>query len=694
MKTFKLLPVSAAVLGALCANVVLAEESVTLDTVTVTDNQGLKVKSNIVTTQIKDESVETDLRGLFKNEPSIAMAGGTSTSTFLYLRGMGQNSIDVKVDNAYSDGQIHYHQSRHMLDPSMVKIVSVQKGAGSASAGIGQTNGAIVAKTIDAEDLLKNSSNPNIGAKISTGISSNHEHNYGLSLFGKNDTADFVVSGNRVKASDYEAGRGFINAIDSTNRVPYSAMDKHSYLVKVGVNLNKHRFVLSHMNDEHHGQRTVREEFSADASLPQGGLSLRGQSPKDRKMTVRNTNLEWKAKDLGFVQEANANVYNLVHGRWSEDDSGNGYAGGNRNPVGVATKTKIDTVGANLNLDSHIAEHLLVKYGVNYRQQEVKPNTFFRNGLVNQQKRDVGFYVEGITDIIDKVTLTTGLRYDHFNFKGMDGKKASDGTFNPSVGIIYEPIQYLSFSASHNYATRSPRMADAILSQGNRGVVSIGSNTKAEKARNTEIGFNFNNGTFGLEGSYFWQNINDALVRSDARVASHVCEESERCYSEHINDGKIKNKGYELSGSYHYQGLTARLGVAHSKPRFYGNKFKADPDYASVIGRTWTASLAYRFEKPNLELAIHHRHIEGVKKEDNIFVIQDTVTPATAGKDGYRLTDITANWKPFGTDKMNVNFAVNNVSNKKYRSHAQRGSVSTALYGAGREYRVGMNYTF
>lgn len=693
MRNFKLLPLSAAVLSALCATSVLANSTETLDTITVTDRQGLKVKSDVVTTAKKDESVETDLRGLFKNEPAIAMGGGTSTSTFLYLRGMGQNSVDVKVDNAYSDSQIHYHQSRHMLDPALVKIVAVQKGAGSASAGIGQTNGAIVAKTVDAEDLLKNSSNPNFGAKVSTGISSNHEHNYGLSLFGKNDTADFVIAGNRVKASDYEAGKGFKNGIDGSNRVPFSAMDKKSYLVKVGVNAANHRFVLSHMNDEHHGIRTVREEFSAENT---GRLGLVKQFPKDRKMTVSNTNLEWTAKNLAFAQEIQANVYHLVHSRWSEDDSGNGYAGGSQNPTGVATKVKVDTIGANLNLDSRLTDYILLKYGVNYRNQEVKPARHFEK-ITNQEKRDVGLYVEGLTDIVNKVTLTTGLRYDHFTYKAMDGKKVSDGAFNPSIGIIYEPVQHLSLSASHNYATRSPRMQDALLSHGyrnNGGTVSIADNTKAEQARNTEIGFNYDNGTIGVEGSYFWQNIKDALVRTDSRAGNHCPASAPKCYSELFNGGTIKNRGYELSGFYKYNGLTARLGVAHSKPRFYGNKFKADPDYASVIGRTWTASLSYQFDEPNLEIGIHHRHIESVKKEDNIFVIKDMVTPATAGKQGYKITDITANWKPFGNDKMNVNFAINNITNEKYQSHAQRGGITTALYGAGREYRVGVNYTF
>lgn len=203
MKKFKLLPLSAVVLSALSVSSAFAEnkEVTTLDTINVTDNQGLKVQTNVVTTQKKDESVETDLRGLLKNEPAIDIGGGNGTSQYLYIRGMGQNSIDVKVDNAYSDSQIHYHQGRHMLDPALVKIVSVQKGAGSASAGIGQTNGAVIAKTLDALDLLKNS-DKNVGAKLGTGFSTNHAHNFNATLFGKGEIFDVLVSGNLVKESN------------------------------------------------------------------------------------------------------------------------------------------------------------------------------------------------------------------------------------------------------------------------------------------------------------------------------------------------------------------------------------------------------------------------------------------------------------------------------------------------------------
>ena len=58
---------------------------------------------------------------------------------------------------------------------------------------------------------------------------------------------------------------------------------------------------------------------------------------------------------------------------------------------------------------------------------------------------------------------------------------------------------------------------------------------------------------------------------------------------------------------------------------------------------------------------------------------------------GYGVNDIFANWKPLGKDTLNVNFAVNNVFNKFYYPHSQRGET---LPGIGRDVRLSVNYRF
>ena len=567
-----------------------AKESVTLDTVTVKgDRQGSKIRTNIVTLQQKDENTATDLRALLKDEPAIDFGGGNGSSQFLTLRGMGQNSVDIKVDNAYSDSQMLYHQGRFIIDPALVKIVSVQKGAGSASAGIGATNGAIITKTVDAEDLLKGL-DKNWGVRLNSGYASNDGVSYGASVFGKAGNFDGLFSYSRNDEKDYKPGKGYTNS-NGGKTVPFSALDKRSYLAKIGANFGDHRLVLS------------------------------------------------------------------------------------------------ETKGANFNLDSRIGENTLIKYGVNYRHQEIKPPVFFNPALSNPKKSDAGIYAEAIHDIGD-FTLTGGLRYDHFNIKTHDGKSVSDGTVNPSFGVIWQPHEHWNLSASHNYASRSPRLYDAMRQHGRRNAItSIADGTKAERARNTEIGFNYNNGSFAANGSYFWQKIKDAVAGPQQR--HDAAGNPIAGVREIVNAGYIKNHGYELGASYRTGGLLAKVGVSHSKPRIYDthpeNLLSANPEFAVQTGRTWTTSLSYRFQNPNLEIGWRGRYLQ---KASGSVLVRDK---GEVKRKGYGVNDIFANWKPLGKDTLNVNFAVNNVFNKFYYPHSQRGET---LPGIGRDVRLSVNYRF
>ena len=656
-----------------------AKESVTLDTVTVKgDRQGSKIKTNIVTLQQKDENTATDLRGLLKDEPAIDFGGGNGSSQFLTLRGMGQNSVDIKVDNAYSDSQMLYHQGRFIIDPALVKIVSVQKGAGSASAGIGATNGAIITKTVDAEDLLKGL-DKNWGVRLNSGYASNDGVSYGASVFGKAGNFDGLFSYSHNDEKDYKPGKGYTNS-NGGKTVPYSGLDKRSYLAKIGATFGDHRLVLSHMNDQHRGIRTVREEFT---STNDPRLTLARQAPTYRETSLSNTNLAWTANNLGFVEKLDANAYIMKNERYSADDSKNGYAGNLPGP----NTTVIETKGANFNLDSRIGENTLIKYGVNYRHQEIKPPVFFNPALSNPKKSDAGIYAEAIHDIGD-FTLTGGLRYDHFDIKTHDGKSVSDGTVNPSFGVIWQPHEHWNLSASHNYASRSPRLYDAMRQHGRRNAItSIADGTKAERARNTEIGFNYNNGNFAANGSYFWQKIKDAVAGPQQR--HDAAGNPIAGVREIVNAGYIKNHGYELGASYRTGGLLAKVGVSHSKPRIYDthpeNLLSANPEFAVQTGRTWTTSLSYRFQNPNLEIGWRGRYLQ---KASGSVLVRDK---GEVKRKGYGVNDIFANWKPLGKDTLNVNFAVNNVFNKFYYPHSQRGET---LPGIGRDVRLSVNYRF
>ena len=628
--------------------------------------KGANLSTHRVTTQKIDESTDTDLKGLLFNEPSIGFGGGNGTSQWVNIRGLGQDQIDFKVDDAYADTSTFHHQSRFLLDPELVKVVAVQKGSGSASAGIGASSGAIVAETIDPSDLLR--PDQNFGFKVNAGVSSNKGWNRGLSLYGRAAGFDALVAGNWITEENYKAGKGYVNGgVSGGNRVPYSALGQRGLLAKIGYSINEdNRIELSRSQEQTHGTRTLREEFDDFERNP----------ASYRTYTQDRTNLEYKGANLGFVSNIKANVFHLKTAR---EDAGSS-----------ADQNK--ATGANLNLDSRIFDRHTLKYGVNYRTQKNHPARTTQ--AAKESKTDYGVYLEGIWDF-HPVTLTTGLRYDHFKVNTSGHTSASDGNINPSIGLIYDVTDNLSLKASHSYATRSPRLYESMLAP-SRNIVTA-PNLKAERSRTTEIGFNYRPiQDLSLSGSYFWQKINNV---HDFTCLSGSCAGGRSTYTSGItqstNNGYIKNKGYEFGANYRWRGLTARMGVAYSDPKHHYLFESYDINTkAHAVGRTWTAGLAYRFDRPNLEIGWRGRFVQSrIGKPSRGATASEGTTEKRAG---YGVNDIYANWKPTGKDDLNINFAVNNVGNKYYYSHSQRSSSRSgnSLPEVGRDFRLAVNYKF
>ena len=646
---FSLLPLAMLVTTAVYAD--------NLDVINVvSENTGAKSKTNVITTESINRSTETELKGLLKDEPAINFGGGHGTSQWFTIRGMGQDQVDVKVDDAYTDAQLFHHQGRFMFDPALFKKVSVQKGTGSASAGIGATSGAIVAETVSAKALLKEGQD--IGFKVNAGVSSNKGWSKGATVYSRAQAMDVLLSGNWVKESDYKAGNGY--------KIKNSALGQRGLLAKVGVDLNEdHRIELSHRQERHYGVRALREEF--DFSQDNNDAN---NAPRYRITTNDTSKIEWTGKNMGFISNAKANVWRSVISREEPSER---------------SRTRLIANGANLNLDSPIGESHLIKYGINYRDQEGKPNSLtVQNGIQmkTQKKREVGVYAEGIWGL-GAFTLTTGLRYDHFNFRAMDGSKSNKGSVNPSVGLIYEITNDLSLNTSLNYATRSPRFHEIMLSSGaTRGrtaVYSIANNIKPERSRNAEVGFNYKLAdSLSLNGSYFWQTIQDTHAFTQIRPG----------YYEIQNAGKLRNHGYELGAAYKYEGLTLRAGVAYSKPELNGRTVDSTVT-AIPIGRTWTTGVSYHFEQPDVEIGWKGRFVQHTSYDSTT---QNRGGGATTTKrPGYGVNDFYVTWKP--VKNVNINLALNNAFNKYYRSHSQRAGVST-LPEPGRDVRLSVNYTF
>ncbi len=596
-----------------------------------------------------EKSTETDLKGMLAADPAVHFGGGNGTAQRLNIRGMGENQIDVKVDNISSDTQIFHHNSRFLLDPALLKSITVQKGTGSASAGIGATGGAITAQTVSAADLLRDGQP--FGFKSNIGISSNLGWSRGATVYGKKDGWDALLSGNWITERDYKPGKGY-QAADGSRRINNSGLGQRGLLAKLSYDFNEHhKLTLSHRQEKTYGQRNLREEFDFASDR---------NSPRYRTLTQNTTNLEYKGQELGVLGSLSANIYHFDAKREEFPDTGK-------------TTASVKTDGANIGLDTPFLNRHTLKYGLNWRHQKSQPNSV-SNGGINEKKTDVGLYAEAIWDW-SPLTLTTGLRYDGYNATYGGGTRVSGHNINPSIGAIYDVLPNLSLKANLNYASHSPRLAEVALSGGGtRAFYTADDNLKAERARNAEIGFNYRwNDALTLEGSYFRQVIKDVQAVSNSRF---------------YNSGTVHNNGYEFQAAYRKNALTARMGVAYSRPKADSGVNIDDLFIAIPVGRTWTTGLAYHFAAPDVEIGWNGRFVQA-----SDYTVLDTAGLSNVHRSGYGVHDIYANWKPTGKDNWHVNFAVNNVGNKLYRSHSQR-STSSSLPEAGRDFRLSVGYRF
>lgn len=95
-----------------------------------------------------------DVRGILKKFAGISVSNSARYSQKTYIRGVEEHSANVTIDGARQDGQLFHHSANQMIDPFMLKAVTVELGATSALSGYGANVGAISYETKDPTDLL------------------------------------------------------------------------------------------------------------------------------------------------------------------------------------------------------------------------------------------------------------------------------------------------------------------------------------------------------------------------------------------------------------------------------------------------------------------------------------------------------------------------------------------------------------
>lgn len=157
------------------------------------ENIAVAQSVEVVDAQAPEQQSATSALDLLKGQAGVFVSGSNSTyGQGIQMRGYDSRGVKVTVDNMTQDFNSGLYEAT-FVDPTLIKKVSIHKGASSVHHGGGALAGVVSFKTLNAADLLK--PNQNLGGRVFSGID-HKEHSYyaGGTLFGRLNALDTLIS--------------------------------------------------------------------------------------------------------------------------------------------------------------------------------------------------------------------------------------------------------------------------------------------------------------------------------------------------------------------------------------------------------------------------------------------------------------------------------------------------------------------
>ncbi|MES2933368.1 MAG: TonB-dependent receptor [Pseudomonadota bacterium] len=638
VRPFPLKPVTLALAIAYCSAyspLSYAEtEETQLGLIQVTAQRGSDTNTVVSAQRIEVEQA-VSLQDLFKQTPEVSIGGGAlPVAQKLYVHGIGERMLSVTIDGAAQPESAYHHAGQVMIEPELLKRVEIEAGTGAATAGPGALGGALRFTTKSASDLLR--PDERIGAILKAGyLSASQGTKLGATVFGRvSDDIELLASQNDLGSSDYKDGNG--------RTVANTALDTQSSFIKLNAKKSGgHKFELAHEAYQDQGLRNKRTNM----------LEIDINPTQRQRMARQSTtfNYDYLPGDpllaLHLTTFLNENTVRLAMDTPQQERAG--------------TKSH----GFNLGNVSRLGEHKL-SYGVNYRH-----DTGFADiastALADEKSDVAGTYLQDDIALGTQWALGLGVRYDRYQYTDMVGQQFDSNGVSPSVNLAFMPNDQLTVRLSHARALRGVGVIEPYLKQ----FQTNDSHIDAEKANNTALGTEWQNGPWRLNASLFQQQIDNYIGYDDVRD----------------NMGKVQTRGYSASAGYQAGQWSASLGTAYAKPNLNDVPLSSGDAFllGNSSGRTWVTQLDYALPAQHIKLGWSGRFTEKL-----------TYLPeGESSKPGYGIHDVYAQWLPTGKDNVTLTFTVKNLFDKAYVDQSSYGyhprwASVAALPESGRDIRV------
>lgn len=596
-------------------------------------------KEKAITTKALDKKQATTLQEVFKDKSDFNVGGGTlPVAQKLYARGLEDTMMNVSIDGAQQTGYLFHHQGRLGIESDIVKKVEADAGTGAATAGPGALAGAVNFETKDATDLLEKGETA--GATVKSTYSTNGKSfkNSGTAFGRLGDDSGILVSGTKLDSSNYKDA--------NSTTINNTAINQEDLFTKISGNINEKNYAsLSQENRVDEGYRNLRAHM----------VDFVGNEPRDGQTARSTTTFNHKYNSGNPLLNTKTTIY---HTNSSMDST---------NPTTFTRSgAGVETWGSDLR-DTMNLDKLDITFGTDYRHDRG-----YVTGTSEGPDEDatvLGAYIQNDYRVAPDWLLTSGARFDTYDYNDNDGNNYGSEGVSPNAGVTWFITDDINVFARHSRALRGAGLKEIYIMNSVNNVADI----EPEKAHTTEFGTEYEHDGVNLKLQGFTQRIQN-YIRADRSGSAY----------NRGNVGTVEVWGYSSDLSYDMGDLTSRLGMSYSRPTLDGVPLTSSSfGLGAATGRTWNTGLDYHLRAQRVDLGWTGRGAERLTE----------VPTGSEEKAGYLIHDLYVGWKPVANSEFDLKFAVLNAFNKQYWDQASM--VSTrGLPEAGRDFRLTAAYRF
>ncbi|WP_077287902.1 TonB-dependent receptor domain-containing protein [Cognaticolwellia aestuarii] len=606
--------------------------------------------------------------------PNVDILGGpTPTSENISIRGLPQSHAYIAIDGIYQSNYATKRGSWH-LNPNFVKSIKVTAGPTSGAAA-----GKVTIATLSALDLL--AQDETFGAKVDLGYRSNNaQTDYGLSLFGKSNTFDYLVAGQTSDRDGYEIGGGGVNE--------RTRGDQTSGLIKVGNQFSADQRLVFTFNYDDSRTYQVRNDVGFRDAKYTGSSLVWSDSASDNDLLDLQASLYLNNVDSFSWEEERGDI----EGIQDIQDESWGYSIGNNS----LTDFGLVHYGTSGHFTTHTGA--IIKTDANTGEIVEDESA---GSEASSEAHKLAAWVNVQLPIGDAFEVIPGIRYDSFyvessNAIGLDGEALlrdgrTETRASKSLNVIYHANDEIKFFASY---------AEAINNPGNGSLFTSGRgfkpnpNLKSERADNKELGVVFD-----------YQSVfanNDSLVTRFNIFQNDIKDFITDIYSvdwpdgEKVNIGEAKLKGFEVTSSYLLGDFdfSASYGKTRGTDTNTGWYLQSMPSNKINLVSNYTVndeliigtSARFSFTHDNVPT---EQLIEGGGSE----------TIPAEGSESWFTMDIFGTYEPKAVSGLTVKLSATNLFDQSYaqrKEYERNGDLSNPIdfYEEGRSVNLNVSYAF